>query len=313
MSNKQLYRDICEKQTGMPVFAQPWWLDIVCGDWDVAIAMKGDAVKGVWPYPVEQKMGVSLIRNPKLTPYLGPTVFYPADLKESKRDGYEHETVSALLKQMPQVDVWSMAMEPGMKQAGLFKKYGMSLSVQQTFLIDLNQDAAALLTNMQETLRRNIKLAEKECEIVAAPEMAATLFDFHRQTLGRKDKEIAHSQTLLASLIEASVKHNAGTIMTARSAGQVEGLAWYVWDTDCCYYTMGAMRPGAENYKAMSLLHWQAMNAAKVRGQKTFDLEGSMDEGVERFFRNFGGKRELYMILQKNKSLPWKLKEIVLG
>ena len=40
-----------------------------------------------------------------------------------------------------------------------------------------------------------------------------------------------------------------------------------------------------------------------------FDFEGSMDPGVEKFFRNFGGMRELYLVLRKNESLLWKLKE----
>jgi len=34
-----------------------------------------------------------------------------------------------------------------------------------------------------------------------------------------------------------------------------------------------------------------------------------MDEGVERFFRNFGGERALYIVLRKNDSLLWKLKK----
>ncbi len=46
-------------------------------------------------------------------------------------------------------------------------------------------------------------------------------------------------------------------------------------------------------------------------GLRTFDFEGSMDEGVERFFRTFGGERALYMVLHKNDSLLWKVKQMV--
>ena len=62
----------------------------------------------------------------------------------------------------------------------------------------------------------------------------------------------------------------------------------------------------------MSLLLWHAIKEAKKRGNKTFDLEGSMDEGVERFFRNFGAGRALYIVLHKNDSLLWKLKKMIL-
>ena len=47
-------------------------------------------------------------------------------------------------------------------------------------------------------------------------------------------------------------------------------------------------------------------------GISQFDLEGSMDDGVERFFRNFGGDRVLYMVLMKNKSFIWRLKQMIL-
>jgi lipid II:glycine glycyltransferase (peptidoglycan interpeptide bridge formation enzyme) len=61
----------------------------------------------------------------------------------------------------------------------------------------------------------------------------------------------------------------------------------------------------------MSLLLWHSMREAKRRGNTQYDLEGSMDEGVERFFRNFGGDRALYIVLLKNRSLLWQLKKLV--
>jgi lipid II:glycine glycyltransferase (peptidoglycan interpeptide bridge formation enzyme) len=59
----------------------------------------------------------------------------------------------------------------------------------------------------------------------------------------------------------------------------------------------------------MSALLWHAILEAKRKGNQWFDFEGSMDPGVERFFRNFGARRELYMVLRKNRSLLWKLVE----
>jgi lipid II:glycine glycyltransferase (peptidoglycan interpeptide bridge formation enzyme) len=74
---------------------------------------------------------------------------------------------------------------------------------------------------------------------------------------------------------------------------------------------MGAQKPGNDNYKAMPALLWHCIKEAKARCNTYFDLEGSMDPGVERFFRGFGGNRELYLVLQKNDSLLWKLKQML--
>ncbi len=88
MSNRELYIGLCKEKQGIPLFLQPWWLDAVCRKWDAAIARKGEHITGIWAYPVEKKAGVSLLRNPLLTPYLGPHVFFPPDLKESNVDGF---------------------------------------------------------------------------------------------------------------------------------------------------------------------------------------------------------------------------------
>ena len=115
MSNKGQYKSICEANPQIPVFLQYWWVDAVCADWDVAIVMNGDNVAGVWPYNKEQKIGVSLRRNPSLTPYLGPHIFFPHDLKESKRENFEHEITTKLLDAMPEAKVWHVALQPGQK------------------------------------------------------------------------------------------------------------------------------------------------------------------------------------------------------
>jgi hypothetical protein len=314
MTNKDRYRKICEERQDVQVFAQPWWLDAVCSDWDVAIAAKGDHIAGAWPYPVEKRLGVSLMRTPMLTPYLGPQVFLPADIKDSKADSFEHETISTLIAQLPQAKVWHLSLQPGIKQAGLVKKHGLSASVQQTFIIQLAADESALLANMRDTTRRNIRAAESEITITNEPGLLAQLYDFQKHTLQRKGSNLPYSLAYLQKIIDACLAHDAAALWVAKdSSGQVQAIVWQVWDARCSYYFMGGQNPGANSYKAMSLLLWHAMKEAKKRGNASFDLEGSMDEGVERFFRNFGGERTLYLVLKKNASLVWKLKQAIRG
>lgn len=312
MTNKDRYRKLCADRNDVQLFAQPWWLDVVCAQWDVAIAAKGEHVAGAWPYPVEKKLGVSLLRTPMLTPYLGPQVFLPPDIKDSKADSFSHETLSGLMEQLPHAKVWHLSMPPGIKQAGLFKKHGLSSTVQQTFLVALSADEAALLSNMKDTMRRNLRAAEGEITISNEPALLPQLYDFQTHTLGRKGHKLPYSLSYLQKIMDACLAHDATALWVAKdSNGKVEAIVWQVWDARCSYYFMGGQNPGAGNYKAMSLLLWHAMKHAKSIGNSFFDLEGSMDEGVERFFRNFGGERTLYMVLQKNTSLLWKLKQAI--
>lgn len=311
MSNKEQYKSICEANPQIPVFLQCRWMDAVCANWDVAIAMNGDKVAGVWPYNKEQKIGVSIIRTPKLTPYQGPFVLYPQDLKTANKDGFEHETIAALIKQLPDAQVWDVSLLPGLKQAGLLKANGFSISTRQTFLIDTSQDEQALLGNMKESLRRNIKAAAAELTIAQDNDAIATLFEYQKHTLNKKDVMQTHSLADMQRLLQLCIANNCGAIYTAKQGLNIVAVIWNVWDANCSYYFMGAQKQGNDNYKAMPALLWNCIKEAKARGNTCFDMEGSMDQGVERFFRGFGGQRELYLTPQKNNSLIWKLKSLI--
>ena len=313
MGNKETYITLCREKKGIPVFEQPWWLDAVCKQWDVAITRKGDSISGAWPYPVESKLGVAMLRTPLLTPYLGPKVFFPHDIKEgSNTDNYEHDTVAELLKQLPAAKVWHLAMQPGMKQAGLFKNYKLKPQVQQTFLLELKDDETTLLANMKDTTRRNIRMAESEVTVSSEPAHLKDLYNFQKETLSKKGKAPAYSYKDMQRIMDACLANNACTLWVAKNGKKILAIVWQVWDDSCSYYFMGGQNPETNSYRAMTLLLWHTIKEAKKRGHAIFDLEGSMDEGVERFFRNFGGDRALYMVLTKNKSIRWKIKQALL-
>jgi hypothetical protein len=313
MTSKEEYKIICTKQkSDLPVFMQYWWLDEVCGSWDVAIAKKGEHVSGVWAYPVEQKMGVTFLRTPPLTPYLGPHVFYPDGLRENKRDSYEHDTVAELVKQLPEAKVWHLALPPGIYQAGIFKNLKLDNHVQQTFLLGLAPAEEALLANMKEATRRNIRGAEAEITIRNDPSQLKELYRFQLSTLGKKGKDVGYTAEYLQKIMGACIANGAAALWVAKSGDKTEAIVWQVWDGQTSYYLMGAQNPGTTSYRAMTLLMWHMIREAKKRGNAHFDFEGSMDEGVERFFRNFGAERNLYLVLHRNDSLLWKLKKVVL-
>lgn len=314
MSNKDIYRKICSNRKDIPVFSQPWWMDAVCKEWDVAITRKGEHIAGAWPYPVEKKIGVRLIRTPMLTPYMGPLVFYPHDLKESKEDSYQHDTIADLIKQIPKAPVWHLAIQPNVKQAGIFKQYKLQSQVQQTFLLELNEDEDTLLENMKDAVRRNIRIAESEVTVTNSPEHLKDLYKFQKKMLAKKGKSFKYSLKDLQKIMNAALKNESTALWVAKTPDKrIQAIVWAMWDNNTSYYFMGAQNPETNSYRAKSLLLWHTMKLAKQRGNSVYDLEGSMDEGVERFFRNFGGDRALYIILKKNKSIIWKLKQSVFG
>lgn len=309
LNGKDLYRAICKQDTDLPLFHQYWWLDSVAPDWNVSIAMKGQSITGVWPYAMQQRLRIDMLRLPMLTPYLGPHVFYPADIKETNRDQFEHEVVEQLISRLPDPDVWHLALQPGTRQAGIFHDYDLQLHVRQTFLLDLSQPEDDLFSHLREPLRRNIRAAEKEITITDDPRCLGDLFHFQKITLEYKGASQHYTLEDLARVYEACRQHHCTALWVAKKQDEVQAIIWHLWDKKNSYYYMGAKNPGTDSYRAMSALLWHAIRKAKEQGNQWFDFEGSMDPGVERFFRNFGARRELYMVLRKNRSLLWQLIE----
>jgi hypothetical protein len=311
LTNKDQYKILCSQATDLPLFLQHWWLDAVCEHWDVAIAKNGDHTSGVWPYPQEQKIGTTLLRNPALTPYLGPHVFYPHDLKITKRDNFEHETIAALLAQVPEAKVWHLSMPPGQKQLGLLRAAYFDVQPRQTFLMHLDEDAPAIFLRLHEDYRRNIRKAEDEMEVTDDGNMLQQLWQYQEATLSRKDVQMHFSPEQLQQLYNACKENNSCALWVARKEGVVQAILWHVWDNERAYYLVGSKNPEVKDNRAMTLLIWKAISESVKMGKRVFDFEGSMDPGVEKFFRNFGGSRELYLVLKKNESFLWKLKELI--
>ena len=311
MSNKGQYKSICEANPQIPVFLQYWWVDAVCADWDVAIVMNGDNVAGVWPYNKEQKIGVSLRRNPSLTPYLGPHIFFPHDLKESKRENFEHEITTKLLDAMPEAKVWHVALQPGQKQVGLYRANGFEIVPRQTFIMPLQETEEVIFARLHEDYRRNLRKAEAEISIEHQPDMLAKLWEYQKATLDKKDVNMHFSRQQIQALFDACMQRDCTRLWVARKDGVVQAILWHMWDGARAYYLVGSKNPEAKDNRAMTALIWNAIRESKRMGKISFDFEGSMDQGVEKFFRNFGGQRELYLTLQKNESLVWKLKSLI--
>jgi lipid II:glycine glycyltransferase (peptidoglycan interpeptide bridge formation enzyme) len=162
---------------------------------------------------------------------------------------------------------------------------------------------------LHEDYRRNVRRAEKELTIADEPGMLQQLWEYQKSTLDSKDVRMHFSMGQLQSVFDACRERNTCALWTARKDGEVQAIIWHVWDDTHAYYLVGSKNPDSKDNRVMTALLWHAIAQSHAMGKKDFDFEGSMDPGVEKFFRNFGGRRELYLVLRKNNSWLWRLKE----
>jgi hypothetical protein len=313
MTPKSQYIANYNNLSGLPIFMMPWWLDVVCAQWDVALILEDQKIVAAWPFPIEQKLGIALIRTPLMTPYLGPYIAPNEAITAKKWEGYQIELTQKLLALLPQAPYWQMAITPGNYLADTYKEYGLQPEARQTYRIPLAGAKEDIFSQFKDTLRRNIRSAEKDITITSKPEAIDTLYTYYTTTLAQKGKTQPEQRQLWQKLMAACQQHGNGNLWVAEKQGVIQGMLWTVHDDLCTYHLTSAKNPEADDYKAISCLLWHSIQQAHQSGHQYYDLEGSMDAQVARFYRNFTLNKTLYFVLRRNQSWLWRLKELVRG
>ena len=83
-------------------------------------------------------------------------------------------------------------------------------------------------------------------------------------------------------------------------AGNLHAAAFVVWQNSSAYYIAGGGDPALRSSGAQSLVLWEAIKHVS-QYTDTFDFEGSMLPGVERFFREFGAMQTPYFTISRGQ------------
>ncbi|WP_118972374.1 GNAT family N-acetyltransferase [Taibaiella koreensis] len=293
----------------LPVFFQPWWLDIVSNDWQIALAPGPDgAPAGIWPVAREKKIGLAIARNPLLTPYLGPLFLQSLSEKE------EAAVFEALWQQLPRWDSFDMETTVAFHQAALLQQKDFEVSEKITFEIGLAPEEDMLWRAMNSNHRNLIRQAESHHSVVEHTGSTERLLTLHRETFARKNKAYPFDPALIDRLVHTSREKNSGGLWYLQDEqGHTNATIFTVWDHQKMYLLLSAVDPEAAHPGAVRLLIWYAIKTARQKGLSAFDFEGSMDPGIAAFFRRFGGSQKTYLCASRNRSLLWKVKKTLLG
>jgi lipid II:glycine glycyltransferase (peptidoglycan interpeptide bridge formation enzyme) len=176
---------------------------------------------------------------------------------------------------------------------------------QNTCMIDLTQDEEALLTNMKQKTRYNIRLAERKGVKVRSGEAAdiPLLYRMYNETAVR-DEFVIRDENYYRSVLQIFLKNPIsnssiqpsvmpliaevdGEPVAAVVIFMFAGKAWYLY---------GMSREAHREKMPNHLLQWEAMHKAKDLGCHTYDLWGAPDQfdesdfmwGVYRFKEGLG-------------------------
>lgn len=312
---KKIYEELCQQESGIPIFSQSWWLDVVVGaeNWNVIVVEdKNKRILATMPYVQQKKYGFNVSIMPKLTQTLGPW------LKEynggySKKLGYEKDNMQAILDQLPNFHLFNQSWHYSYTNWLPFYWNGFKQTTRYTYVIEDLTDLDKVYKGFQSKIKGDIKKAKNRFNLKVRDDLSIDDFiTLNKLVFSRQGIKLPYSDEFIRNLDKACLDNQCRKLLIAEDDhGKYHAGVYIIWDKQSAYYLMGGADPELRSSGATSLCLWEGIQfAATVT--KRFDFEGSMLEPVERFVRGFGAKQKPYSVIRKS-SILFKMLLFILG
>jgi hypothetical protein len=273
-------------------------------NWHYACSVDGEGVlRGVLPYQLKKRWGLSFLTPPPLSPRLGPYLVYPANcVTIRQRQDFQFKVLTDLANNLPDVAYarihWPYELNYGLP----WQQLGWQQSVRYSYVLDLSLPMETIFAHFKSSLRNKIRKAERLLRVVETtdyqPVFRLTQLDFQHRGVANQI-----SESLMARLDAAAASASARKIWLAKDENdRVHAAIWLLFDGQCAYNLFLGSDPELRSSGASTLVLWQAIQWSKQQGLSHFDFEGSQLPGIEAFFRSFGGQAQPYYQFTKIKK-----------
>lgn len=285
------------------------YMERVAPGYQVITVRKGGHLKAVMPFQTKTKAIWTSALQPGLSQYWG-VLFAPDTFSSAYKEFREkRKWVSAIVERLPsEIDWLGYSFAPTFDYPLPFHWAGYTLQTRYTYQLSLEPSEAQLREALDPKIRQNIrKYAEEGGEIHTASTVAPLLSLIRENAARGRQLLSAEATQTLEKLADWLIETGHGEVLTYRTADQSTVAAvLLIHFAGKTIYLMGALHPEHKSSGIMPVLMWQAILEARSRSQ-LFDFEGSMIEGIEKFFRGFSPRPVPYLYIHKNK-LPLLLK-----
>ncbi len=310
LTNKEAYRQLCERVDNIPLFAQHWWMEATTQSegkqWDVAMCRNAEGeIVGALPYLISKRMGLRFVLMPQLTQV---TNVWINSKRETEYERITNELIAQILALQPVYCYLSF--NPQNRTNDAFSHAGFSINERITYRINnLSQSAIDIETHFSQNKRRHLKKAKNlTLDIGMSIE---DFYAFHTQCLAKRKQTISYSRQLINSIGAYTATRNQGCVLAARNTeGTITAAVFLVWDSEICYY----LTPSYDSdYKDSGAMTWLTLEAIRFAQQhsKHFDFEGSMIPSIANSYRQFGTTPTTYWSVERFANplikLLWKL------
>ncbi|MDR0348651.1 MAG: GNAT family N-acetyltransferase [Tannerella sp.] len=300
--SKEIYRLLCRTEESIPVFSQDWWLDIVCGssNWDIMLMEQNSRIQAAWPV---YRPCSRIISMPPYTQTMG--IWFapvPEDTKYASALEHRQTICKQFIERLKPYKSFLQNFHHSFTDWLPFYWQNFRQTTRYTYKLNDLRNTALLLANMSRNMRRNLKKAGKQFHITVKKGISTDEFlMIQAQTFERQGIRNKQSREILQNLIAVCRERQQGDLWGGYDPeGKLHAAALIVWNKNTAYYLAGGGNPSLRSSGAHSLVLWEAIQYVSGYAE-SFDFEGSMLPGVERFFREFGATQTPYFTISKGK------------
>ena len=267
------------------LYAKSWYLDIVSPNWQALVL--GD-YEFVMPLTIKRKFGISAILQPLHCQQLG--IFPLPDFATQQK-------FSQKLFDSFRIIQYQLNSEMDYNAFLNFK-----LQKKTNFILPLSYSYEIIYSHFSTNTKRNIKAAEKLGVRVIKGLAQSDFFRYKEQSVERKIPK--KSYQILNQLMSSTIANGQGTIYAAYSnTNELCAAAFIIFDGNKAYYLNAFSTSDGKENKAMYAIVNELIKEL-CQNDITIDFEGSMIEGVARFYRGFGSLSHDYYFLSSTR-LPF--------
>lgn len=269
--------------SAMP-YAYTWYLDNVCEEWKGVVF---DNYKIVMPMVIGKKWGVEYLYQPFFTQQLG--IFSTMPLNQKNINDF----YNAIPKKYKYVDI------------NFNESNYLPLNVigeeRDNYLLELHHNYETLAKNYSKNLKRKLVKASEDGLYITTDLKPEELADFYKENTASKIKgfQEKHYFTILRIVYKA-LSFQMGIILGVKNReGQLLAVNFLINHPQRIINLFPSSSEEGLKQNAMAFLldHLVKFNA----GQKKYlDFEGSMIQGIARFYASFGARPVKYFRVKRN-------------
>ena len=286
------------------IFGSREWLEV----YGSALQLKGfftedNKLMGGYYFLESKKFGLRHVKLPPYTPHCG-FFFETLSSNRSAQLTTGKEAMQTMADQLKQLgaQICTLAFPPGISDMQPFIWNKFKVIPNYTYRINLQNDLNLIRGNFDTKTRNTLNKASKETsEIKENAVNGKQLFDFFSAHLKAAGANVYKKE--LGAILNNFANPGNSFYFASYLEGVLVAAVFCVYDSETAYYLLGAADRNKKNQGLNTLLLYKCIEKAKLLGCKTFDFEGSMIKGVEKFFRGFGGELIPYYTINK-ASLP---------